>query len=266
MAGRITPEQFVDLNEKIGGLDIAGNYQAAAHRRGSRASSGCIGRDVITYGRELGKYPIIDARTNDNHEMHNNSEWMFTRFRLLRTNGNAANQIQWWEQSNVVNPVGNVSRPSAIVALKVFNLMDRWLTAIEADRSSAPARDESNAQQTAGAFRCVLRRRPDVRMAGRDPHAKSGSRILVFSRMAAGGPTTNDVLKCQLKPLNRADYNVGVHGCPVGAAARKLSRRASAIIRSPALCSSSSDRSVADVRRGSRRNAARPTTDGALKC
>ena len=29
-----------------------------------------------------------------------------------------------------------------------------------------------------------------------------------LSRMVAGGPTTNDVLKCQLKPLNRADYNV----------------------------------------------------------
>src|SRR5262249_61777346 len=27
-------------------------------------------------------------------------------------------------------------------------------------------------------------------------------------RMTAGGPNTNDVLKCQLKPLNRANYNV----------------------------------------------------------
>src|SRR5215510_10444783 len=27
-------------------------------------------------------------------------------------------------------------------------------------------------------------------------------------RMTAGGPVTNDVLKCQLKPLSRVDYNV----------------------------------------------------------
>jgi hypothetical protein len=26
--------------------------------------------------------------------------------------------------------------------------------------------------------------------------------------MTAGGPNTNDVLKCQLKPLSRSDYNV----------------------------------------------------------
>jgi hypothetical protein len=29
-----------------------------------------------------------------------------------------------------------------------------------------------------------------------------------LSRMAAGGPDTNDVLTCQQKPLNRAEYNV----------------------------------------------------------
>ena len=62
---------------------------------------------LITYGRELGKYPIIDARRDDNFEMHNNSEWMFTRFRLLRTNGNAANEIHWWENVPVA-----VARPT----------------------------------------------------------------------------------------------------------------------------------------------------------
>ena len=42
--GRITPEQFVDLNEKIGGLDIAGNYQAARTVADTWASSGSIKR------------------------------------------------------------------------------------------------------------------------------------------------------------------------------------------------------------------------------
>src|SRR6266478_2322860 len=68
-SGRISPQQFVDLNEKIGGLDIAGNYQA---------------------------------------------------------------------QRTVADPTGNVSRPSAATALRAFNLMDQWLTAIEADRSNQP--------------------------------------------------------------------------------------------------------------------------------
>jgi hypothetical protein len=32
--------------------------------------------------------------------------------------------------------------------------------------------------------------------------------FLGMIRMTAGGPVTNDVLKCQHKPLNRVDYNV----------------------------------------------------------
>ena len=162
---------------------------------------------LITYGRDLGKYPIIDARTNDNHEMHNNSEWMFTRFRLLRSNGNAANEIHWWEQSNVVNPVGNVSRPSAIVAAKVFNLMDRWLTAIEADQSSLPHETKVTRNKPPGLFDACF-------IDGRMYEWRSGSPCEMqftytgMSRMVAGGPGTNDVLKCQLKALNRADYNV----------------------------------------------------------
>ena len=35
------------------------------------------------------------------------------------------------------NPaVGNVSRPSPAIALRAFNLMDQWLSAIEADNSN----------------------------------------------------------------------------------------------------------------------------------
>jgi hypothetical protein len=207
LAGKITPEQFVDLNEKVGGLDVAGNYQA------QRTVADLVGLQrmyqsgLITYGRELGKYPIIDARTNDNHEMHNNSEWMFTRFRILRTNGNAANQIHWWEQSNVVNPVGNVSRPSAPVALKVFNLMDRWLTAIERDQSDVPHEIKVTRNKPFGAFdACFINGLMYEWRAGSP--CEMQFTFTGLSRMVAGGPGTDDVLKCQLKALNRADYSV----------------------------------------------------------
>ena len=38
--GEITPEQFADLNAKVGGIDIDGNFIAAAHRRRSRTRCG----------------------------------------------------------------------------------------------------------------------------------------------------------------------------------------------------------------------------------
>ena len=206
-AGRISPAQFVDLNEKIGGLDIDGNYQAPRTVADRKGLERMYRSGLITYGRELGKYPIIDARTDDNHEMHNNSEWMFTRFRLLRSNGNAANQVHWWENSNVVNPTGNVSRPSAATALRSFNLLDQWLTAIEADRSSLPHEKKVTRNKPAAARDACI-------VDGVEYDWTPGSicdqkfTYLGLIRMTAGGPVTNDVLKCQLKPLNRVDYNV----------------------------------------------------------
>src|SRR4029453_15746029 len=125
--------QFVDINEKIGGLDIDGNYIAQRTLADLTGVARIYQSGLITYGRQLGKYPIIDARTDDNHEMHNNSEWMFTRLRILRANGHADNHIHCGENSNVVNPTGNVSRPSAATALRTFDLMDQWLAAIEGD-------------------------------------------------------------------------------------------------------------------------------------
>ena len=206
-SGRISPEQFVDLNEKIGGLDIAGNYQAQRTVGDLTGLERMYRSGLITYGRELGKYPIIDARTNDNHEMHNNSEWMFTRFRLLRTNGNAANQVHWWEQSRVPNPTGNVSRPSAVTALRAFNLMDQWLTAIEADRSNQPHEKKVARNKPAAAHdACIV---DGVEYAW-TPGSVCDAEFTYtgMTRLVAGGPVTNDVLKCQLKPLSRLDYKV----------------------------------------------------------
>ncbi len=206
-AGRITPQQFVDLNEKIGGLDIDGNYQAGRTVADEKGLERMYRTGLITYGRELGKYPIIDARTDDNHEMHNNSEWMFTRFRLLRSNGNAANQVHWWEHSTVINPTGNVSRPSPANALRSFDLMDQWLSAIEADRSSLPHAKKVTRNKPAAA-------RDACFVGGVEYEWIAGSicdQLFTYTgliRMTAGGPVTNDVLKCQLKPLSRVDYNV----------------------------------------------------------
>ena len=161
---------------------------------------------LITYGRELGKYPIIDARTNDNHEMHNNSEWIFTRNRLLRTNGNAANEIHWWQPLTTA-PTGNTSRPSAAIALKAFNLMDQWLSAIAAD-NSALSHEAKVARNRPAAARdaCTINDQEYDWTPG--SICDMQFTYTGLTRMVAGGPDTDDVLKCQLKPLNRADYNV----------------------------------------------------------
>ena len=208
LSGAITPEQFVDLNEKIGGLDIDGNYIAQRTVADLTGAARMYQSGLITYGRELGKYPIIDARTDDNHEMHNNSEWIFTRNRLLRTNGNAANEIHWWEPLPAgTPPIGNVSRPSAAIALRAFNLMDQWLAAIDADTTEVPHEVKVARNRPAEAHdACTI----NGVTFDWTPGSICDTQFTYtgLTRMAAGGPNTNDVLKCQLKPLNRAEYAV----------------------------------------------------------
>ncbi len=139
--------------------------------------------------------------------MHNNSEWMFTRNRLLRTNGNASNEIHWWEASTDPNPIGNVSRPNVAWATRSFNLMDQWLAAIESDKSAMPHEAKVAVHKPDGANdACMI----DGQEYAWTPGSICDQQFIYtgLTRMVAGGPNTNDVLKCQTSPLTRADYKV----------------------------------------------------------
>jgi hypothetical protein len=199
-AGSITPEQFVDLNERVGGMDIDGNWQPQRTSGDVNGIANMYRSGLITYGSQLGKYPIIDARRDDNFEMHNNSEWIFTRNRILRSNGRAPNQIHWWE-----NVSAGAGIPASSTSLRAFNLMDEWLAAVEADRSVLPHEKKVERNRPSGAHdSCII--------GGLEYAWTPGSicdKEFTYSgliRMTAGGPATNDVLKCRLKPLRRADY------------------------------------------------------------
>jgi uncharacterized tannase-like protein DUF6351 len=216
-AGSISPEQFVDLNEKIGGMDIDGNWQPGRTRADMTGVQNMYRSGLITYGRQLARYPIIDNRRDDNFEMHNNSEWMFTRNRILRSlkqqdasesedlgdsGGEALNEIHWWEN---VSASGGI--PTMASSVKAFDVMDRWLAAIEADKSSAPHEVKVARNKPAEAHdKCTINGQDYAWTPGSICDADFTYTGLI--RMTAGGPNTNDVLKCQLKPLNRTEYGV----------------------------------------------------------
>ena len=197
--GTITPEQFVDLNAKIGGLDNEGEHTAHRASMSDAVATTMYRAGRTTDPRQLAKVPMIDIRRvvdPSHHEslsdMHQPYHSFVTRARLDAVNGTHANQVFW----------RMVPEDRDLPA--VFEL-DRWLQAVEEDASDAPLEQKIIANRPAGLVdTCWIDGAPVTDAAACDQRYPHGA----DARIVAGGPLRNDVRKCQLKPLRRSDYAV----------------------------------------------------------
>jgi hypothetical protein len=187
--GRISAEQFVAINESVGGLDIDWNFQgerSVADTAGLRAA---YRGGLITNGRELERVPIIDIRGQDNYEIHADFHSYAMRARLDRHNGHHDNQVLW---NGVRAQVGD---PDSINA--AFDVVDDWLARVEADGSDRSLPDKVRANKPPEA----------VDACWREGRKEPGCSFPYFgdARTASGAPLRDDILKCRLKPLARED-------------------------------------------------------------
>src|SRR6266571_2374101 len=70
LAGKITAEEFVTLNEKVGGFDADFNRRAARTNADLPALDIAYRAGIVASGRNLGKLPIIDSRGWDEQGIH----------------------------------------------------------------------------------------------------------------------------------------------------------------------------------------------------
>ncbi|KHL15064.1 hypothetical protein CLV56_1679 [Mumia flava] len=206
--GSITPEQFVALNESIGGYDVAGNVVAersVADRKAVRASYR-YGM-VTSGGRGLAETPVIDLRTYADvagvPANFHTAEWSFViRQRMIEANGDADNQVI----------VAHMPLPDQTAAASADALasMDAWLTAIDGDTGRGSRADK------------VVRNKPGslsdscwVSASQRIPTDWSGTDTCgsVYPigdnpRQVAGQPLEQDVVACALRPIRWRSYGV----------------------------------------------------------
>jgi putative cell wall-binding protein len=197
-AGKISPTQFVDLNEKLGGFDIDFQWQPERSVGDLAGIERMYETGQLTYARNLAKVASIDVRTDDTYDFHSNVHRHILRARMVRSVGNHDSQVYWFE----TRP-GAFGLPTPIMAERAFNTLDEWLEAIEADTGDDPLEVK------------VARNKPEE---ARDGCFTGGQRVEddrvceaahsdnVLPRIVAGEPLTADVLKCQLKPLDPAEY------------------------------------------------------------
>jgi hypothetical protein len=195
--GLITPAQFVDLNANIGGLDIDGNTQKARSKADLVGLARAYRSGLVDTASNLDKVAIIDLRGPDPGAFHDVYRTYAMRARLLRNFGTAANQVLWRGQVALLGDTNYVDE-------SVF-AMDKWLARVDADHRDVPLSQKIiDDKPTDLADRCTNGFGTELPSEVCDETVESYG----TPRFGADEPLTDDILKCQLKPLRKDDYPV----------------------------------------------------------
>lgn len=210
-AGVITAEEFVALNEGIGSYSLdmvwSGGTTAAPVIPAPRARVSPTSMvplyksGLVSVAKNLAKVPIIDLRPERGADIHMAWRSYSQRARLDAANGGHANHVMFASQT----------LSGAAISRKAFLTMDRWLTAMENDRTADPRETKVTRNKPADAIDfCITTpgaTEADLVDVGFGT-AACPVKAYESPRIVAGGPLSEDVFKCQLKALDFAspDY------------------------------------------------------------
>jgi hypothetical protein len=177
-----------------------------------------MGADVarIAYdtGRVTGRGALDQTAIIDNHpnldlvpnvDVHDDARPFATRARMDTHLGGHGSQALWQGE------------PAPADA---FDPAEAWLNAIEAHGTDGPSdaarvATVAAARPASASDRCTLPR--GIGVPGKAP---CSSLVVATPRIAAGGPASEDVIKCSLKPADTADYPSTVAPADVAALRR----------------------------------------------
>jgi hypothetical protein len=207
--GAITVKEFLDLNEAVGGWDIDGNIisqRTVADPIALKASyeSGLNNGG----GGGLANVPILHFRSYNDAlgDIHSRQNDFNIRARLIKANGNANNQVIW------VGPDPRITVPGFSLPTLALDAMTRWLDAMAADPAPPSPAKVAKYKPAEAVDACFSGTGVKiVEPASFDnPNTTCNSLYPLHSepRMVAGAPLTNDIGKCQLKPVTFSDWTV----------------------------------------------------------
>ena len=212
-AGTITVDQFLDLNENIGGFDFDSNPV----KDRSTASADALKRAyqaglVLHGGGGLASIPVFDLMNRHNEtgaEHHLQWQHFAVRDRMILANGNSDNHVMWR---------GGLTQTNATLYAGAISAMEKWMDAILADKSGDSARTKTirnkpadlvdgcfEAVPTGGTFPTNFIKEKQT-LGINDTACNKIWPSYTMARLVAGGPLAWNVLKCQLKPIATSDY------------------------------------------------------------
>jgi hypothetical protein len=216
--GAITKQQFLDLNRNIGGYDNDGNCVSTRTVGDVAAIEAAYLSGRITYGGlGMRRTPIIDYRgyvdqPENSNEVHSRFHSFSMRQRLLEANGNFNNQVMLVEDGSTTTGNGLFSDTSPVLS-HALTQMDEWLTKYLADGTSTPLPVKINRAKPSDLVDACFTQKGTVKIAEQQVYqldTTCNQLYPAFStpRMVAGEPLANNVLKCQLMPIDLSLYKV----------------------------------------------------------
>ncbi len=214
-AGTISIDEFLDLNDKIGGYGDDGAFADHRSHGDPLALHAVYASGLLNGGGGgLATVPILHYRTYNDAlgDIHSRERDISIRARLIKANGDADNEVFWVGPGGAPGGPRNdpvVAKGRELMSVQALDAMTKWLDAIAADPSPLthakvvlhkPTEAKDAYFDTSGA--------KHVEKATWDGPGGYNAIYPNHSepRIQAGAPIANDVLKCQLKPVSAAGY------------------------------------------------------------
>ena len=214
-AGEISPEQFLDLNESIGGFDLDGGWIPGRVSISDDTMRKAYEAGLLNQGAgDLRRIPIISVNVWTDHmgDIHTRDRIFAVRERLRLADGtNSPNHMIWTRSLPEGKTLIDSLRGAIDIGVELIATLDQWATAVAAefpDRDEAPDRDLYDALERA---------RPDAavdnclttegeRISGLDIYERPGPcsddfPISSTPRRVAGDSVSRSTMKCQLQPV-----------------------------------------------------------------
>lgn len=201
-SGLISQQEFLALNKDIGGYDADFNYtqnrvegDRNAIRRAYQSGLELSGSGGLT------AIPIFDITGVMNEDGGYHYQWFHFALReRLKAAGGDANLVMW--------------RGNPVPFDKAWTTFMDWVEATKADNSALSAREKTLRNKPVSAVDGCWSS-PTEFIAERQSFDRQPSTpcnkifpSFAFPRYIAGEPLAADIIKCQLKPLDRSDYRI----------------------------------------------------------
>lgn len=209
--GRISAEQFVNLNEQIGGFDENGKITSERTEADPEAIGNAyrMGR-VNTGSGGLAAIPIIDIRPylDSLPDLHDRFRSFSIRERLRAANGHSDNQVMFTMSTvgALYYDFNNPKSPYNLHGGEALEQMDRWLENIGRDQKPGSALQKVVRNKPAGLNDVCWSPSGEKLTDTADGRCKELFPLYGDPRTAAGAPIANDILKCTLKPIDPSRY------------------------------------------------------------